>query len=65
MSESAGEGCAGAGDIGDAVGGVVVVRVKFGQRIYIEVGRRDVQWVCIGGSDDRGDQGNVQVCNEQ
>ena len=45
--------------------GVEVVRVKFGQRIYVGVGRRDVQWACIGGSDDRGDLGNVQVCNEQ
>ena len=35
-----------------------VMRVKFGQRIYIGVGRRDVQWACIGGSDDRGDQGD-------
>jgi len=37
---------------GGAAGGAEVVRVKFGQRIYIELGCRDVQWVCIGGSHD-------------
>ena len=47
------------------VSGVEVVRVKCGKRIYIGLGRRDVQWASIGGSNDRGDQGNVQVCNEQ
>ena len=34
--------CAGAVDIGDAVGGAEVVRVKFGEIIYIGVGRRGV-----------------------
>jgi hypothetical protein len=43
VSGSAGEwGCAGAVDIGVDAGGAEVVRVKFGQIIYIGVGRRDM-----------------------
>ena len=33
---------AGAVDIGGDVGGVEVVRVKLGERIYVGLGRRDV-----------------------